>query len=178
MNDHYEPIHKLCSLIISWLSLSENVGVNESPAFIIDMNKLFEKFVTQVLIETVNTWEVLPQYQVPLEKKESSTNLRPDIVIRQKGSEDKISVVADCKYKKFDKKTKNNLPDIYQVLAYCTVTKSDFGLLIYPTNKDSMDTEDIDVTIKNTEITIKQIQIKLDGTLKELKDTEKEFGKI
>ena len=49
--------------------------------------------------------------------------------------------------------------------------------MIYPTN-DSMDTEDIDVTIKNTEITIKQIQIKLDGTLKELKDTVQKLEKI
>jgi 5-methylcytosine-specific restriction enzyme subunit McrC len=44
LNEDYRPIHQLCRLFLEGASLSEEAGVFSFRAFLIDMNKLFEKF--------------------------------------------------------------------------------------------------------------------------------------
>ena len=53
-NDDYKPLHQLCRLFLDGASLSEDEGVFDFRTFLVDMNKLFEEFITQVLLERVS----------------------------------------------------------------------------------------------------------------------------
>jgi 5-methylcytosine-specific restriction enzyme subunit McrC len=51
LNDHYRPILKICELILRDSSIDlEHIGDKTASSFTIDMNKLFEDFVANLLI--------------------------------------------------------------------------------------------------------------------------------
>ena len=50
-NEGYRPLHQLCRLLMDYTSLDEDEGLFEFQTFLIDMNQLFERFVTRVLQE-------------------------------------------------------------------------------------------------------------------------------
>ena len=45
LNAGYEPLHRLCRLLLDGMSLSEEEGRTEFDSFLLDMNVLFERFV-------------------------------------------------------------------------------------------------------------------------------------
>ena len=51
-NDHYRPGHVIARMFLRNLAVNDlySPGTGESFAFLIDMNKLFEDFVTQLLV--------------------------------------------------------------------------------------------------------------------------------
>jgi 5-methylcytosine-specific restriction enzyme subunit McrC len=48
LNGEYRQIHRLCGLFLQGASLSEELGPFEFRTFLLDMNKLFEDFVSKV----------------------------------------------------------------------------------------------------------------------------------
>lgn len=92
------------------------------------MDKLFEKFVTQVLRERAGI-DVTVDAQVSIHLGyEQKVPMRPDIVVSEGG---RVVFVADCKYKRLEPSEFKN-HDVYQMLAYCTPAQVQRGLLIYP----------------------------------------------
>ena len=53
LNEDYRHLHHLCRLFLEGSSLSENVGTLDFRAFLLDMNKLFEEFICQLLRERI-----------------------------------------------------------------------------------------------------------------------------
>jgi 5-methylcytosine-specific restriction enzyme subunit McrC len=134
LNEDYRPLHQLCRLFLEDASLSEDMGRFEFRTFLIDMNKLFEKFVTQILIDRASLGiEVTPQETVYL-AEDDRVEMRPDILVR-KGY--MLALVADCKYKLLNEGEHRN-DDVYQLLAYCTATHTKRGLLIYPSHESGV----------------------------------------
>jgi 5-methylcytosine-specific restriction enzyme subunit McrC len=153
-NDDYRQIHQLCRLFLEGSSLSEQLGVWDSRAFLLDMNQLFEQFITELLVsEAQGRTSVDPQVALLLGEEEK-ISMRPDLVIRRDG---RAVLAADCKYKRTEAEAYKN-HDYYQILAYCIATGVKQGMLIYPL--DAMATDDI-VQIRNTGIAIEQKTINL-----------------
>ena len=128
LNENYRGIHQLCRLFLEGASLSEEVGIFSFRAFLIDMNKLFEKFVCQVLAaRTPQDFRIDFQKRLFLDRA-SQVPIKPDILVRDRH---RVLVAADCKYKRVENREFAN-QDIYQVLAYCTATQTQRGLIVYP----------------------------------------------
>jgi 5-methylcytosine-specific restriction enzyme subunit McrC len=108
LNDHYRPILKLCELLLTESSLDlENIGDKTAISFTIDMNRLFEAFVANLLIERLGERNVkLQQTEYP-EVKGNKLKVRLDIEVLQNGIP---AIILDTKYKEFAEE-----PDIAHV---------------------------------------------------------------
>ena len=162
MTEKYRPIHRLCRLLLDGASLSEHAGANLAPAFLIDMNVLFERFISQVLTETVGQGFIVKE-QLKLYLDETKKYVMyPDIGLKDRRNN--IVVVADCKYKKLAESGSGNA-DMYQVLSYCTASRSNQGVLIYPLHEVNPLAP---TRIENTNTVIRQLTIDLSGDTDEL----------
>jgi 5-methylcytosine-specific restriction endonuclease McrBC regulatory subunit McrC len=118
------------------------------------MNKLFERFVTQVLRERAQA-HVTVDDQVPVYLGSGQKVLmQPDIVVSEG---ERTVLVADCKYKRIEPSQFKN-HDMYQMLAYCTATQVQRGLLIYPVHSAVIQDE---VAICNTHTVVRRITVDL-----------------
>jgi len=123
LNMHYKPILNLCKLFISNSTVNPYAGKHQFWSFLIDMNKLFEKFVTALLKKEIDG--VVSQKKDSDKIKCISENCKktitiiPDILIRNR-------LVMDTKYKE---DTGN--PDFYQIFTYASAYNCN-GILVYP----------------------------------------------
>ena len=149
----------LCRLFLEDASLSEDMGRFEFRTFLIDMNKLFEKFVTQLLIDRAShSIEVTPKETVYL-AEDDQVEMYPDIIVRKAGM---LALVADCKYKLL-KEGEHRNDDVYQLLAYCTATHTNRGLLIYPLHESGV-TDPLRVRYTDTQICANTIDLSKKGS--------------
>jgi 5-methylcytosine-specific restriction enzyme subunit McrC len=154
LNEDYRQLHQFCRLFLEGASLSEESGPFDFQTFLIDMNKLFERFVAQILLErALDNMVIDDQVPVYLGYKRKVL-MRPDIVVSEGET---VVVVADCKYKRLEPDEFKN-HDIYQMLAYCTATRVQRGLLIYPSHAAVIQDE---VKIRNTQTAVRQVVIDL-----------------
>ncbi|MBA2276212.1 MAG: hypothetical protein H0W06_00485, partial [Chloroflexia bacterium] len=154
LNEDYRPLHRLCQLFLEGASLAEAAGAFDISSFLIDMNHLFEAFVTRTLREHAPTGTtVRPQAHISLDQA-GTVAMRPDIVVRHT---DRMALVADCKYKRLDI-GQHRHHDLYQLVAYCTALGIDQGLLVYPRHLAPID--DV-VAVRNATIAIHETTIDL-----------------
>ena len=127
LNAHYEPALRLARLLLQNLTLVDQRGVTTASSFLVDMNKLFERFVTERLRRALlGRLEVRSQGSVYLGEK-SRVRMQPDLEFRRRGSP---VYVADIKYKLTADAVARNA-DYYQLLAYTTALDLPEGILIY-----------------------------------------------
>ncbi len=129
LNDDYRPIHELCRMFLSCMTISEDVGKFAFRGFLLDMNVLFEEFVQKAFEKTLGRGAMRPEIQRPrkLSLNPVAPDMRPDVVVRER---DAVVVIADAKYKRDEGGPRN--PDIYQVITYGTVLRCDCVFLVYP----------------------------------------------
>jgi len=125
-NEDYRQIHQLCRLFLEGASLSEESEPFDFQTFLVDMDKLFERFVTQALRERAGVHTTVEDQMSTHLGHEQKVLMRPDIIVSEEGT---VVLVADCKYKRLEPSEFKN-HDIYQMLAYCTATGVQRGLLI------------------------------------------------
>ena len=127
LNAHYKPALRLARLLLSNLTLVDQRGDRTASSFLVDMNRLFEDFVTHRLRrELRGRLEVRSQSLAHLGVG-GKVRMRPDLVFRQRGAD---VYVADIKYKlTSDARARTN--DNYQLLAYTTALDLPEGVLIY-----------------------------------------------
>jgi 5-methylcytosine-specific restriction enzyme subunit McrC len=136
LNEHYRTILKLCELLLKDSSIDEeNIGEKTAISFLIDMNKLFEKFVVNFLKE------VLPHidnnYRIYEQKKEyadlqKELELRIDILITYNN---KPLMILDTKYMEFESKPSGS--HLAQMNLYSDIKKvKECGLIFPGTNKN------------------------------------------
>lgn len=127
LNEHYTSALALCRLVLDGLGVAHAAGDQEGHSFLIDMNKLFERWVGAEL--TQRLWpdiEVMEQESVPL-SKHPRVNMAPDLIFKRAG---KTAFVGDVKYK-LTSSGLSRTDDYYQLLAYATALRLDRGVLIY-----------------------------------------------
>jgi 5-methylcytosine-specific restriction enzyme subunit McrC len=131
LNDRYRPAVELAKLIIRSISYELHHGQVTGAAFLVDMNRVFQKFVTIALREALGLRETnFPAgdcvKNLYLDKSQD-ISLEPDISWWEGST---CVFVGDVKYKRINVAGIKH-PDLYQLLAYVVATGLPGGLLIY-----------------------------------------------
>jgi len=132
LNERYGAAVRLAELILHSASVDASKGPISASAFVFDMNRVFEDFVTVALREAMGPLGgiVRSQWRGFLDE-ENRLGIRPDVTWWSGTS---CLAVADAKYKALAP-TKMPNADAYQMLAYCSVLRLRYGFLVYA--KDS-----------------------------------------
>jgi 5-methylcytosine-specific restriction enzyme subunit McrC len=130
----YRPLLTLCRLLADGLAAGKTSGLLPTPAFLLDMERVFEGYVTQgvrdgyaeSLREVVR---VQPLYAAnrPM-VGQPDLQLRPDLLIERGG---RPVLAIDAKWKALAGSPLVTA-DVYQMLAYCTALGVRRGVLVYP----------------------------------------------
>lgn len=127
LNTYYEPALRMAEVILRSGGVRDRAGALEASTFLVDMNRLFERFVTVQLRRLLaGKLEVRDQEPTHLDIGRNIP-MRPDLVFYRRGQP---VLVADIKYKLTDDGLGRNA-DYYQLLAYCTALDIEAGVLIY-----------------------------------------------
>ena len=161
LNEHYRGVVELSRLILRHSAFQSSRGTVRASGFLIDMNVLFQEFLTVALREVLGISErAFGEYGIPSLDKDNRLRLRPDLVWRDGSS---CVFVGDAKYKNIaDKAVPES--DVYQMLAYVTALNLQGGMLIYA--KGEADTATYH--IRNTDKTIEVTSLDISGTLEEI----------
>ena len=131
LNEHCREVVALARLVLRHGSFEAARGRVRAQGFLIDMNQVFQDFVTQALRESLrlsahvfrSDAAIKPTFLDEAER----IRLKPDLSWWESGT---CTFVGDAKYKRIvDDRVPN--ADLYQLLAYATALDLPGGLLIY-----------------------------------------------
>lgn len=168
IDQHYEEAMRLAAVVLRNLSLSQRSGTQRHVSFTVDMNDLFQLFVTNRLRRYLRgRIELLGEPTVPLDEAKR-LNMKPDLVFQKY---QQPIFVGDVKYKLSS--GSGRISDYYQLLAYTTAMKLNEGVLVYaqnPNDQTELGSDDLVQTtlIKNTDKVIHVYRLPLSGTAAEL----------
>lgn len=123
-NSRYQPAHGLASLILKGLALRDLHSAVDRVlnAFMLNMNSIFERFVTALVTNALNGTQLYISAQVSLKAvvvnewtNRDYSKIRPDLVIKEAGAGRRVPV--DIKYKLYDA-MKLATNDVYQLFTY------------------------------------------------------------
>lgn len=133
LNEHYRPALRLARLVLENLTLQDAIGEVTASSFMLDMNKLFERFITERLRRALRRRLVVKDQHVGYLDKERRVKIQPDLLFGPEGSP---RFVADIKYKLTGESAGGSNADLYQLLAYTTALDLPEGMLIYCLDAD------------------------------------------
>ena len=125
LNAHYEIAHQLGWLLLDALGIDDlfAAGKTRSFSFLLNMNQLFERFVTRVVEQVLPVSRYRVTSQIPyksvvwnVSSQRPYTNIIPDVVVERRGESD-FRVAIDAKYKLYDERGFDP-GDIYQTFLY------------------------------------------------------------
>ncbi len=128
LNEHYRGVVALSRLILRHSAFEAQRGEVRANGFLMDMNQVFQEFVTVALREELGASErTFGEDGIGGLDVDDRIKLRPDLVWRDGGV---CRFVGDAKYKNL---TDRAVPegDLYQLLAYVTAANLPWGMLIY-----------------------------------------------
>ncbi|MFC0681781.1 McrC family protein [Lysobacter korlensis] len=133
-NERYRPLVALAELILTNGSLDHRVASTVATGFLIDLPKVFERFVEAEVTRSARQFggQILPQWQTPLDR-DNNVYIKPDLVWRREG---RVQAVFDAKYKA-EKPSGFPNADVYQMLAYCVRHQLSTGHLIYAAGNEA-----------------------------------------
>jgi 5-methylcytosine-specific restriction enzyme subunit McrC len=138
VREDYRLLSELCVLL--WQALAPGVqpGNTPSPTFLLDLERVFERYLTRGLLEAFRRpgWQALAQQSCPISlpvPDQPDLVIRPDVLVLR---EERPVLVVDAKWKRL-KKGQPETDDLYQMLAYCTGLGIPRAALVYPGKRDS-----------------------------------------
>ena len=149
LNAHYETAHWLGWLLLDALGIDDLLapGETRSFSFLLNMNRLFERFVTRAIEQILPAARYRVTSQIPFRSvvwnvshQRPYTNIIPDVVVERRGGSDH-RVAIDAKYKLYDERGFDQ-GDIYQTFLYAFAlgTTASGGmptsLLLYPATSE------------------------------------------
>ena len=131
LNEHYREVVALARLVLRHGSFEAPRGRVRAQGFLIDMNRVFQDFVTRALREELRLSAHVFRSEAAIGcislDEEGRIRLRPDISWWEAGA---CMFVGDAKYKRMvDTRVPN--ADLYQLLAYAVALDLPGGMLIY-----------------------------------------------
>lgn len=130
LNEPYRSRIYLAKLLLQHLSLENKAGNTPFAAFLLDMNKVFERFIGRFLERTFaekqSPFSVMISPNIWLGEQPKEKGI-PDIVLTYQGQP---CLILDTKYKLFSGKP--NEADRNQMFIYCHTMKLQHAWLIYP----------------------------------------------
>ena len=161
LNEHYRGVVELSRLILKHSEFETSRGAIRASGFLIDMNILFQEFVTVALREALGASErSFGERNIASLDTNNRVNLRPDLVWRDGST---CVFVGDAKYKNITGKAVPE-SDIYQMLAYVTALNLQGGLLVYAKGEADAAT----YHIRHADKTIEVVALDIDGRLEEI----------
>ena len=161
INEHYRGVVELSRLILRFSGFESRRGQVRASGFLMDMNVVFQEFVTVALREAlgVSSSNFGERSIVTLDKG-GEVHLWPDLVWRE-GAADVF--VGDAKYKRIrDERVPN--ADLYQLLAYATALDLPGGMLIYAEGE----AEPVVHKVRNSGKHIEVAALDLSGSLEDI----------
>ena len=164
LNTHYRDVVALSRLVLRHASFEAARGEIRASGFLIDMNVVFQNFVTQALREDLGvsgrTLRSDKGFVAGHLDDEGKVPLRPDLSWWE-GSI--CTFVGDAKYKRIKEERIPNA-DLYQLLAYATALDLPGGLLIYAQGE----AEPVSHRVRHAGKRLESAALDLSGTVDEL----------
>ena len=167
LNEHYRGVVSLARLILRHSVFQSKRGGVRAQGFLMDMNQVFQEFVTVALREELGVSERVFCSNKELPRRISldrlgKVGLEPDLSWWEGGE---CRFVGDVKYKRIvDERVPN--ADLYQLLAYTTALDLPGGMLIYAKGE----AEPIQYEVKNSGKRLDVAALDLDGPLSDVLD--------
>ena len=165
LNEHYRGVVALSRLVLQRSAFQHSRGGVRAQGFLMDMNQVFQEFVTVALRENLglssqvfcSDREILERTTLDEARK---IGLKPDLSWWHGRV---CSFVGDAKYKRIvDERVPN--ADLYQLMAYATALDLPGGLLIYAEGEAEAASYQVRHTGKRLEVAA----LDLSGTLDEV----------
>ena len=173
LNERYRDVVGLARLILQHSAFESGRGDVRASGFTMDMNKVFEEFVTEALRDALGVSDRVLRSQRGIKlDKSGRVGMEPDLSWWEG---DQCVFVGDAKYKKTVSQRVPNA-DLYQLLAYATALNLPSGLLIYAKGEDEPATH----TVKHAGKTLQIVGLNLEGDLFEdvLADVKRVAGLV
>ena len=162
LNEHYRSVVELSRLILRHGAFESGRGSVRASGFLMDMNVVFQEFVTVALREALGlSPAVFGEKAIPSLDDGGRIHLRPDLTWWDGRS---CVFVGDAKYKKITHVSVPNA-DLYQLLAYATALDLPGGLLIYAQGEVAPREYHVRHAGKRLEVAALDISGKLEETL-------------
>lgn len=183
LDEHYRSAVELARLIIENSSLELFAGSFGGAAFLINMNRVFERFLYVALGEALGLGDEQWKSGNSLKLDEDEhIDVQPDLSWWPSNpgrGEPRPIFVGDAKYKKLEGSEGRDKPDfihsdIYQMLAYCTAADLSYGLLVYAAGEGKRNRYEI----KHAGKTIEVESLDLSGTPNEILGEVSRLGKL
>ncbi len=127
LNERYRDVVALSSLVLQHSAFESNRGDVRTPGFLMDMNEVFQEFVTVAMREALGASDrMFGERSIDSLDEDGDIRLKPDLTWRDGKN---CLFVGDAKYKKIEGHPQN--ADLYQLLAYVTALDLPGGMLIY-----------------------------------------------
>ena len=166
LNAHYREVVALSRMVLRHSEYQAERGTVRAPGFLVDMNQLFQEFVTVVLREELGvSKDRFGESGINSLDEGGKVSLRPDLVWRDRGG---CVFVGDAKYKRIVHERIPNA-DIYQMLAYVTALDLPGGLLVYAKGEADVAT----YTVRHSDRRPKRLEVAaldLSGSLDDVLD--------
>jgi 5-methylcytosine-specific restriction enzyme subunit McrC len=151
LNQHYEPVLRLAELIVRHVTLHHEVGALRAPGFLVDMNLVYQEFLTRLIEEQAALRGLrLVQARAFYLDQRHEVRIKPDIVL---GDGRTATVAIDAKYKRLDPES-----DVYQALAYAKALNLQRVALVYPEDGEVVPTihrirnDDISILVRTVPV--------------------------
>ena len=164
LNEHYRGVVGLARLVLRHSAFGSDRGQVRASGFLMDMNKLFQEFVTVALRELLDVSEEELRSDRRLPKVTLDTDglagLEPDLSWWDGTT---CTFVGDAKYKNL---TGKSVPgaDLYQLLAYVTALDLPGGLLVYAQGE----ADTTSYLVRHSGKRLEVVALDLSGTLDEV----------
>ena len=173
LNEHYQGVVGLSRLVLRHGAFESGRGGVRVSGFLMDMNIVFQEFLTQALREVL---EASPQslrsdseLQGVTLDHEGRVSLRPDLTWWD-GPDCRF--VGDAKYKNLTGERVPNA-DLYQMLSYATALGLPGGLLIYAQGE----ADTASYTVRGSGTCLEVAALDLTGTLEEILEAVRQMAK-
>ena len=163
LNEHYRGVVTLARLILQHGAFEARRGAVRASGFLMDMNQVFQEFVTVALREALRVPERLfGERSIASLDEAGRVRLRPDLVWRVGSA---YVFVGDAKYKNITGARVPNA-DLYQLLAYTTALNLPSGLLVYAEGEANAATYTVRHSGKQLEVAALDLSGSLDEVLR------------
>ena len=162
LNEHYRDVLALARLILRHSAFSSARGAVRASGFLVNMNDLFQEFLTVALREALGASSDTLHSEREVEFDEDGrATIKPDLSWWDDGI---CTFVGDAKYKNLTDSRTVPSADLYQLLAYATALDLPGGLLIYAVGE--ADTSPY--RVKHARKRLEVMALDLSGTLDEV----------
>src|SRR5262249_21885171 len=131
LTEAYRPLLDLCRLLADSLAPGPDAGATPCPAFLLNMEQVFERYVTGGFVRAGGRYGVSVQPLFVANRPaagQPDIHMRPDLTLDDAG---RPVLVVDAKWKRLPG-TPLVTADLYQVLAYYTALDVQRAVLVYP----------------------------------------------